>query len=143
MKSHHLPTFLHVSVPTLKSSPTHPLTFILNISLSLCIVPKCVCSRLFVQLHSHAGPRLPAHPPIETRHHTLAKLAPSPVVAGLAPAHQKVRDPFLIWHLHVSLWMHWPPCWQGREQIPPSQLRPWKPAGQSHTPACRSACTLL
>ena len=30
--------------------------------------------------------------------------------------------------------MHWPPCWQGREQIPPSQLRPWKPAGQSHTP---------
>ena len=40
-------------------------------------------------------------------------------------------------HLQVSLWIHWPPCWQGKEQIPPSQLRPWKPAGQSHTPEIR------
>jgi len=76
----------------------------------------------------------PAHAAIETRHHTLAELAPRPVVAGLAPALQEVPDPFLMWYLHVSLWMHWPPCWQGREQMPPSQLRPWKPAGQSHTP---------
>jgi len=28
----------------------------------------------------------PAHAAIETRHHTLAELAPRPVVAGLAPA---------------------------------------------------------
>ena len=44
MKSHHLPTFLHVSVPTLKSSPAHPLTFILNISLSLCVLFPSVCA---------------------------------------------------------------------------------------------------
>ena len=31
-------------------------------------------------------------------------------------------------------WMHLPLFWHGLEQMPPSQLRPWKPAGHWQRP---------
>ena len=84
----HIPPLSSVLIQCtpLKCSPTHSLAS--NYRFHFKCLHLCVLS-----LNVHAameGEPLPAHATIETRHHTLAKLAPSPVVARLAPALQEV-----------------------------------------------------